>query len=132
MVKRNLKVVTEDLRRKREKKIREKERKKRRVHKFGRTELRHAKRGKLSCYMAFCSAFLMMLIFSVSYISRGNVNIGIGFVGVVVLILSVMGIRWAYEGFKERNKKYITCKVGAGVNGFILLVFIMTFVRGLL
>lgn len=128
---RNLKIETEDLRRKREKKRREKERKKRRIHKFGQTELKHAKRGKLSCYVAFCSAFLMMLIFSVSYISRGDVNIGIGFVGLVVLVLSANGVRWGYEGLKERNKKYMTCKIGMGCNGLILLVFIMTFVRGL-
>lgn len=128
---RKLKIETEDLRRMREKKRREKERKKRRVHKFGQTELKHAKRGIMSCFLAGLSVFFMVLSFAVSYISRGDVNIGIGFVGVFALILSAVGLYRGYEGLKERNKNYITCKIGMGCNGVILLIFIMTFVRGL-
>lgn len=114
-----------------ERRKREKERRKRRSHKYGQTEMKHSKRGVLSCTLAFISAFLMVLIFSVSYISRGEVDILIGLAGVMALVIAVVGLLRGIKGFKERNKNYISCKVGIACNAILLLVFIATFIRGL-
>lgn len=81
--------------------------------------------------LAFISAFLTVLIFSVSYISRGEVNILIGAAGIMALVLAVAGLLRGIEGFKERNKKYISCKAGIVCNVILLLIFLATFIRGL-
>lgn len=128
---RSLKIQTETIRRARAKKKREKERKRRRIQKFGHTELKHAKRGKTSCKLAFFSMALMILLFSISYISKGEINILFGFVGILAFGLSALGMYRGYEGLRERNKNYITCKIGMVCNGFLLLGYIATFVRGL-
>ena len=47
---------------------REKERRKRRIHKYGQMELKHSRRGCISCMLAVLSAFFLISIFSVSYL----------------------------------------------------------------
>lgn len=116
-----------------EQKKRERERRKRkRNYRYGQAELKHSRRGMMSCMLAFISAFLMVLIFSVSYISRGEVNIFVGLAGIMALVIAAAGLLRGIEGFKERNKNYVSCKAGIICNGILLFTFIATFIRGLL
>ena len=55
----------------------------------------------------------------------------IGVVGLSALALAVVGLKNAIQGFKEREKNYVTCKVGAALNGLFLLGLIAIFLRGL-
>ena len=55
----------------------------------------------------------------------------IGVVGLFALVLAVVGLKDAVQGFKEREKNYVTCRVGAALNGLILLGLIAIFLRGL-
>ena len=127
---RNLKEIAEDRAKEKERRKREKERKKRRNFKHGQVKLKHSKRGLVSSGLAFTSAFLMMLIFSVSYISRGGVDILIGLTGLMVLVMSVIGIERGIKGFKEREKNYVSCKGGIICNTVLLLIFTATYIRG--
>lgn len=45
----------------------------------------------------------------------------VGSFGVFDMILACIGIVTGVKGFKERDKNYLTCKIGIVVNGFILL-----------
>ena len=47
------------------------------------------------------------------------------------LALAVYGFRLGLRGLNERDKKYITCKVGIGVNGLVLAGVAAIFIRGL-
>lgn len=125
------KALAEGKDRQRKRKL-EKERKKRRSQKYGRVKIKHSRKGMKSCIMAFCAAFLLILIFSASYVEKGNVNIFIGFAGLLALAAASSGVVWAFLGFKERERNYITCKVGMGVNGVFLLGLIIIFLRGLM
>lgn len=127
---RELKEMAEDRAKEKERRKREKERKKRRYYKHGQVKLKHSKRGLVSSALAFTSAFLMILIFSVSYISRGDVNIFIGLTGLGVLIMSAVGVERGIKGFKEREKNYASCKAGIAGNATLLLIFTATFIRG--
>lgn len=115
----------------RERKKREKERRKRRIHKYGQMELKHSRRGCISCMFAVLSVFFLMIIFSVSYLRHGDVNMLIGVAGLLALVLAAYGLSRGIEGFKERNKNYITCKVGTACNGILLLIYLAIFIRGL-
>lgn len=128
---RNLKERAEDRAKARARRKREKERQKRRYYKHGQVKLKHSKRGLVSSALAFTSAFLMMLIFSVSYINRGDVTIFIGFTGLMVLVMSAVGIERGIRGYiKEREKNYVSCKAGIICNAILLLIFTATFIRG--
>ncbi len=127
---RNLKERAEDKAKERERQKREKERQKRRFYKHGQVRLKHSKRGMISSALALTSSFLMLLIFSVSYISRGEVTIFIGLTGLMALAMSVAGLEQGIKGFKEREKNYVSCKGGIACNGVLLLIFTATYIRG--
>lgn len=128
---RSLKEAAEDRAEERKKKKIEKEKMKRRSRKYGQAQLKHSRRGIKSCFLAVCSLFILALIFSVSYITRGDVNILIGFCGIFVVILAAAGLKAGIQGLKEREKNYITCKVGIALNGVFLLGMAGIFIRGL-
>lgn len=128
---RSLKEAAEDRAEERKKRKIEKEKMKRRSRKYGQAQLKHSRRGIKSCFLAVCALFILVLIFSVSYITRGDVNILIGLCGILVVVLAAAGLKSGIQGLKEREKNYITCKVGIGLNGIFLLGMAGIFIRGL-
>ena len=113
------------------KKEREKQRKKMIRTKYGQAPLRHAKKGIKSCFHAAFSVFFMFLMIASSYLNNGDVGIAMGLVGIFVFVLSVMGTINGIQGFKERDKNYVTCKTGLAINGTIVLFISIIFIRGL-
>ena len=61
---------------------------------------------------------------------KGKSAAMVGSFGVFDMILACIGIVTGVKGFKERDKNYLTCKIGIVVNGFILLALILVFIRG--
>ena len=123
------KIVTEEDRAKALAKAREKQRK--RITKYGQAKPRHAKKGIYSCCYAFVVLLLLYLMVSVSFRGKGEVSILFGFVGLGTIALAAIGIWLGVRGMKEREKNYITCKIGLGVNGIVFLGLAAIFVRGL-
>ena len=76
--------------------------------------------------------FLLLLLMMIhSYISKGEVGLLMGFAGLGTLALSVMGLSLGIRGRKERDKNYITCKVGIAVHSVFLAGMAALFIRGL-
>ena len=128
---RSLKEAADDRAEERKKRKIEKEKMKRRSRKYGQAQLKHSRRGIKACFVAVVALFILGLIFSVSYITRGDVGILIGLCGILVVVLAVSGLKAGIQGLKEREKNYITCKVGIALNGVFLLGMAGIFVRGL-
>ena len=124
MLLRRLREAIEEMAERRKKKKTEKEKMKRRSRKYGQAQLKHSRRGIKSTFLAVCCLFLLVLAFSAS-------GLLIGVVGLSALALAVVGLKNAIQGFKEREKNYVTCKVGAALNGLFLLGLIAIFLRGL-
>lgn len=99
--------------------------------KYGQAPLRHARKGVKSCLFAGAALFLLVLMLATSFASKGAVGVLLGFAGIVTVILVVAGLVTGIRGFKERDKNYITCKVGTGVNLLMLLCMCAIFIRGL-
>ena len=73
-----------------------------------------------------------MLMISSAYVHKGEINSLIGVLGLMTLAMSGVGLGLGIKGFKERDKNYITCKVGIVANALILLALFAIYIRGLL
>lgn len=121
----------EEVKAKKAAKAREKQRKRMIRTKFGQAPMRHSRNGMKSCILAVLSFVFLFFLFVISYAMKGNVGILAGFAGIAVFIFAGYGVNYGIKGFKERDKNYITCKVGTVCNGLILAGMCGIFVRGL-
>lgn len=122
----------DEVKAKKKAKEREKRRKKMIRTKYGQTRRRHAKKGIKACMYAFFSLFFLFLLVANSFVENGQIGILMGIAGFMILALSITGTKMAVHGFKERDKNYITCKIGLGCNAAVLLCMFAIFVRGLI
>lgn len=111
---------------------REKRRRKMIRTKFGQKQKKHARKGLKSCICAFFAVLMLVLMLSFSFHVRGDVSVLSGIFGFVTAAVAADGVSLAVQGFKERDKNYITCRVGAGINGALLLCICAIFIRGLI
>ena len=109
---------------------RKRDRRRQKRKKYGQAQMKHSKRGIISCVFAGIAMALDIVMIMVAYNSGGKAASYIGGLGVVAAILSGMGIYMAIRGLKERNKQKVTCKVGTWVNGCLLLWLDGIFCRG--
>lgn len=116
---------------KKEEKDRSRERKKRGNRKYGQAKLKHAKKGIWSCVIAGIVLTLFIILLVVAYTSGGTAAGYVGGLGLITLLCAGLGIHMARKGFKEREKDYLTCKIGFAGNTFIFLVFVAIFCWGL-
>ena len=123
---------TEEAKAKKKAKEREKRRKKMIRTKYGQAPRRHAKKGIKACIYAFFSMFFLFLMIAASFVENGQVGVLMGIAGFLILALAVAGTYNSVHGFKERDKNYITCKIGLGCNAAVLLCMFAIFVRGLI
>ncbi len=110
---------------------REKKRKKMIRTKYGQTPLRHARKGVVSCIVAATSLFFVVLMIGTAFMASGEVSTWIGFLGLLTLALAVYGLVEGILGFQERDKNYLTCRIGVIVNGVLVLGMAAIFIRGL-
>lgn len=112
----------------------ERERRRRKLirTKYGQKPLKHAKKGIQSCVLAGLVVFFLFLMISNSFAAKGEVASYMGIAGILTMVLAGMGLNLGIRGFKERDKNYITCKVGVGLCGLVLLGMAAIFLRGLI
>lgn len=122
---------TEEARAKAFAKEREKRRKTMIRTKFGQTPLKHAKKGVKSCMFSSVSSFLLLLLLSSSFVTDGDVSLLMGVIGIISMGLALGGLVAGIRGFKERDKNYVTCKIGIAWNGFLTFGMCAIFIRGL-
>lgn len=109
-----------------------KERKKRGNRKYGQARLKHARKGIISCMTAALVALIVLLLIISAFLKKGQLAAIVGSFGIFAVILAVIGLVNGIKGFREREKNYLTCKVGIGINGAFLAMLIGIFVRGLM
>jgi len=107
------------------------ERRKRGKRKYGQAKLKHAKRGVISSALSAGVFVLLTILLAVAYYSKGTAAPIIGGLGLIAVVLAGCGFYMGMRGFKEREKDYLTCKIGVVCSGLFILGFIMIFCRGL-
>ncbi len=106
-------------------------RKKRGTRKYGQNGMKHSGRGISSCLSGAGALFLLLGCILYAFLARGEAAGIIGGIAIISLILSICGIRWAIRGFRERERNYLTCKIGLPVNAVSLILFLVIFIGGL-
>ena len=110
---------------------RERERKRRKNRKYGQAKLKHSKRGIMSCVLSGLVLIMLISMLAKAYISRGEAAPFIGALGFLSAILAGCGLYTGIRGFKEREKDYLTCRIGTACSAAFILGFILIFCRGL-
>lgn len=109
----------------------QKERKKRGTRKYGQAKYKHSHMGIVSCSCAGAALVLLAGCILYAYLARGAAAGIVGGIAIVSLILSILGIRAAAKGFRERERNYLTCKIGLPGSTLVLILFLMIFIGGL-
>lgn len=112
-------------------KARAKQRKKLIKTRYGQRQKKHAKKGIQSCFLAAVSIVLVIMMITNSFKAKGDVSILYGLMGLIIPVIAWRGLVFAIRGFNEREKNYITCKIGAGCNGALIFGMCAIFIRGL-
>lgn len=113
------------------KQTRDRGRKNRGTRKYGQAPLKYSHMGAHSCWYAFGSFLLLLAAVGTAYWKHGEAAGFIGGLGIVAMILSGLGIRAGVKGMKEREKRYIFCRLGIAANFLILLGLIIIFCGGI-
>ncbi|MCF2570185.1 hypothetical protein I6E09_13550 [Mediterraneibacter glycyrrhizinilyticus] len=114
-----------------EERQREKERKKRGTRKYGQANLKQSRKGVLSCINGFGGLLILAGCIFYAFMARGNAHGIVGGLAILALVLAVNGIRLAIGGFYERERNYLTCKIGLPVSFVSVIFFLTIFIGGL-
>ncbi|HBA64229.1 MAG TPA: hypothetical protein DCZ20_10270 [Lachnospiraceae bacterium] len=113
-------------------KARAKERKKRGSRKYGQAKLKASRRGITSLILAVMTAAVLAGLVMIAYTTKGKAASYVGGVGLTAFLCSVAGLVTACKGFKERDRRYFTCKLGIGLHLLVIAGYAAIFLRGLL
>ena len=97
-----------------------------------RTVFTHSHMGACSCYFAVASLVVFAAAGLATFFFGSRVSNLTGGLGGVAVLLAFGGMRSAMDGFRERDKNYMNCKVGIAANIVILLFLIVVFIIGCL
>ena len=97
--------------------------------KYGRGQQKHSTMGMRSCIQAAGAVLLFGLAIFFAFLLHGNAGFT-GAMGILAGVCAGFGIRSGVKGFRERERNYITCKVGLGINGGLLLILVIIFIGG--
>ena len=100
--------------------------------KYGQSQTKHARKGVYSCMIAALIVILLFAMLGISYVSEGETTALLGAWGIGTLLLSWFGLTMGIKGLREREKNYITCKIGICCNMVFVVLFLVIFVRGLI
>ncbi len=114
-----------------ERRQREKERKKRGARKYGQANFKHSRMGIVSCISGIGGLLILAGCILYAFMARGNAHGIIGGLAILALVLAGNGIRTAIRGFYERERNYLTCKIGLPVSSVVVVVFLAIFIGGL-
>lgn len=109
---------------------REKALKKQAAGKYEKKIVKHSGMGRASCWMALLSLTVIAGSILIAYVMRGKTISVVGGLGMISVVMAGSGLRTALRGFRDRNRNYITCRIGAILNSVILLGLIIIFFRG--
>ena len=108
------------------------DRKKKGQRRYGQAKYKHSKKGMLSLIVAGITFTTLLALIITAFLLNGQSAAIIGSFGIFTMIISGMGVLTGIRGFRERDKNYLTCKIGAAINGIVMVLLIIIFIRGII
>ncbi len=105
--------------------------KKRKTRKYGQAPLKYSHMGTHSCWYASGAFLLIIASVWIAFRMHGAAAGFIGGFGILAMVFSGLGVRAGVKGLREREKRYIFCKLGITANVLILLVMCIIFIGGI-
>lgn len=105
--------------------------KKRKTRKYGQAPLKHSHMGTHSCWYASGAFLLILAAVGTAFRRHGEAAGYIGGFGILAMIFSALGVRAGVKGLREREKRYIFCRLGIVANILILVVMCIIFIGGI-
>ncbi len=90
----------------------------------------HPAGGIVSVILGIVSLLALVTLCILSGQAKGNAGIGIGFAGMGVLSMSLDGFVLAVRCSREEDIYMSTPAVGSVLNGVLMLIMLMLFIRG--
>ncbi|NLK74786.1 MAG: hypothetical protein GX288_05795 [Clostridiales bacterium] len=92
---------------------------------------KHTRLGIGSAVIGIIMIIIFIALSILSSRSKGNAGIFIGFAGLLMLAISVFGLRLSYKAFHERDIFYRFPIIGAVSNGLMIILLLILYVYGI-
>lgn len=103
-------------------------RKKEMIHFSGR---RHTKTGIISVVIGAVAILGFITLSILSGVAKGNGGIILGFIGLLLFAMSILGFVLSYKSFKKKDIFYRFPIIGAVLNGFMIILLLVLYIIGI-
>lgn len=90
----------------------------------------YAKNGWFSIVLAGISLIITILVLTLSIAKRGSVSLFLSACGFTALIMSIMGLWFAFLALSEREKNYLFAFIGGGVSLVLSIAWVVIVIAG--
>lgn len=103
----------------------------RRREKYQFTGRKHSVRGMISFILGFLVLAGFVVLSILSGLAKGNAGTYVGIIGLLLLLLSTLGIYMGVRSCKEKDIFYRYPVLGVIINGFFLVIFTILYLIGI-
>lgn len=94
------------------------------------SDKKHPKHGIISVVLGVLSIIILLTLCIVSGHAKGRAGMEIGALGLATMVLSIIGFVLAVRCNKEEDIYHVTPAVGSVLNGIMILLFMVLFIKG--
>ena len=91
----------------------------------------HPVQGIVGVVVALLALIATCLLFYISSASAGNAGVWIGFTGLGIFIINIIGFVLSVQGFRKQDIYYRFPIAGIMLNGFLFIVFLLLYIVGI-
>ena len=94
------------------------------------SDKKHPKHGIISVVLGVLSIIILLTLCIVSGHAKGRAGMEIGALGLATMVLSIIGFVLAVRCNKEEDIYHVTPAVGSVLNGIMILLVMVLFIKG--
>jgi uncharacterized membrane protein (UPF0136 family) len=102
---------------------------KRKAVKF--TDKKHSFRGIVSLILGILSGIAFLILSYLSSLSKGNGGLAFGVAGMILFVMSIVGLVLSIKSFKETDIYFTASIIGLILNGLFVCLYFILYIIGL-
>lgn len=95
------------------------------------TDKKHSRNGIISTILGGASACLLLCLLAAAYLTSGQAGKAVAIFGFLAFFVACGGIYYGVLGYREEDSYRLFPDLGLGLNGLLLLGFIMIYITGI-